>query len=218
LNRGNPDATLMGGSLVPEVAMHRSVSALALAGLVAGLALLGACASQVERPIYPELRFSQLPVIEFDVSRIDYVDRYEAPGAPPYVEHLFPQVPEAMAQNWAQHRFQAAGGARSARVILTDAHVTSEALATTMGIEGWFTIDQEEELDARAAVTIEILDDLGGREGYVKAEARLSRTLPENLTLNERDAIAYEMTEQLIMALDAEVEKAIRAHLARYVR
>ena len=198
--------------------MHRSLSVLALAGLMAGLALLGACANQVERPICPELRFSQLPVFELDVARVDYVDRYNAPGAPPYVEHLFPQVPEAMVQNWALHRFQAAGVTRSARVILTDAHVTSEALATTTGIEGWFTIDQEEELDARAAVTIEIFDDLGGREGYIKAEARLSRTLPENLTLNERDAIAYEMTEQLIMALDAEVEKAVRTHLSGYLR
>ena len=80
------------------------------------------------------------------------------------------------------------------------------------------TTDQEEELNARAAVTIEIFDDLGGREGYVKAEARLSRTLPESLTLNERDAIAYEITEQLIMALDAEVEKAVQTYLARYLR
>jgi len=198
--------------------MRRSVFALILAGLVAGLALLGACASQVERPVYPELHFSHLAVFELDVARVEFVDRYNAPGAPPYVEHLFPQIPEAMMRNWAHHRFQAVGATRLARVKLTDAHVTSEALATIMGIEGWFTTDQEEELDARAAVTIEIFDDLGGREGYVKAEARLSRTLPEKLTLNERDAIAYEMTEQLIMALDAEVEKAVQAHLARYLR
>lgn len=198
--------------------MRRSVSVIALAGLVAGLALLGACTSPVERPVYPELRFSQLPVIELDVSRVEYVDRYDAAEAPPYVDHLFPQIPEAMARNWALHRFRGVGVTRSARVVLTDAHVTSEALATTMGIEGWFTTEQEEELDARAAVTIEIFDDLGGREGFVKAEARLTRTLPEKLTLNERDAIAYEMTEQLIIALDAETEKAIRAHLSRYVR
>ena len=198
--------------------MHRSVFALFIAGLVAGLAFLGACASPVERAAYPELRFAQLPVLALDVARIDYVDAYNAPAALPNVDHLFPQTPETTARNWAAHRFAAVGSTRSARITLTDAHVTSELLATTAGIEGWFTIEQEEELSARAAVTIEIFDEIGGREGYVKAEARLSRTLPERLTVNERNAIAYEMTEKLIMALDAEVEKVVRAHLAHYLR
>ena len=73
-------------------------------------------------------------------------------------------------------------------------------------------------LDARVVMRIEIFGDQGEREAYVLAEARRSRTLPENLTLNERDAIAYRMTQEVMSALDAALEAEIDAHLTRYLR
>ncbi len=198
--------------------MTRSIRYLLAVGLLAGAVLAASCAKDTARPVYPAITFIHQAVIDIDVARIDYVQAYDPPGAPPFVDHLFPQPPAGVVRRWPEDRLRAVGVSRSARVTLEDARVVSEALATTSGLEGWFTVDQEENLSAHVAMRIEILDDRGQREAYVVAEARRTRTLPENLTLNERDNIAFRFTQELMTAFDAALEAEINTHLTRYLR
>ena len=47
----------------------------------------------------------------------------------------------------------------------------------------------------------DILDGSGDSRGYTRVEVQRTRTVPENLTLNERDQIFFEMTEALMSDL-----------------
>ena len=98
------------------------------------------------------------------------------------------------------------------------AAVPATPRAKTKGLTGTFTIDQVARYDATAEMRVEIVTDAGVVEGRANAIATRSRTVPEDITLNQRDQIWFEMTEALMRDLDAELVKNIRLHLGRWVR
>ena len=55
------------------------------------------------------------------------------------------------------------------------------------------------------------------RNAFATARATYSRTVPEDITVNDRLRIYYEITEALMRSLDVELEKNIRQHLAPYL-
>lgn len=168
---------------------------------------------------FADITFSHLKPIVLDVGAIDYNQAYTPPGKVPNVDHLFPLRPSVVAQRWAADRLEAVGViSRIARVTLLNASVVGSALDITPGIKGVFTIDQAARYDATVEILIEIINSQGVIEGQVKVIAQRSRTAPENITLNDRDQLWFEMTEAVMRDLDRELEATIRKHLAKYVR
>ena len=198
--------------------MKAAIDAVACLACVALLAALAACEVPAPSARYPEITFAHLEPIKLDVARVEFVQEYVPPLAPPNVEHLFPVLPSAVARRWSDDRIEAAGIARHARVVLVDAAVTETALDIRRGVRGLFWNEQSARYDAAVEVRIDILDDGGETLGQVRATARRSRTVPEDITLNQRDQVWFELTEALMTDLDAALESAIRRHLARFVR
>ena len=62
-----------------------------------------------------------------------------------------------------------------------------------------------------------ILPTGAGQRGEVMAEATRSRTVPEKITLNDRDKVWFEITEALIRDLDKELDAAIRRFLQPFL-
>ena len=177
---------------------------------------VSACQTPDPTPRYAEITFSHLAKIKLDVGAVDYVQAYTPPSKIPNVDHLFPLRPSAVARRWAEERLEAAGPiSRVARVTLVDASVIGSALDTTQGIKGAFTIDQAARYDE---ILIEIVNSQGVVEGRTSAIAQRSQTAPENITLNERDQIWFELTEAVMADLDKELEATIGKYLAKYVR
>ncbi|MFQ5785044.1 MAG: hypothetical protein ACE5H8_09500 [Alphaproteobacteria bacterium] len=182
--------------------------------LVAGLA---ACQSP-PTPAFPEITFRHLQPIRLDVADIEYVETYKSPRAAPNVEHLFPVQLAPTVRRWVTERFDAVGITRRARVTLVNAAVTETSLKTKKGLSGLFYNDQAVRYDGTVEVRVEILDDRGLVTGHVRAAAKRSQTVAEDITLNERDEVWFTFTEELMKALDAELDKTIRTYLAPYVR
>ena len=195
---------------VPRCAM-----VLALAVAMAGLA---ACQTPDPTPRYPDITFIHLTAISLDVSDIDYVQDYVPPQKPPNVEHLFPVRPTVVARRWAADRLLAVGIQHVARVVLVNATVIETALETTGGIQGAFTTDQAARYDATIEMRVEIINSLGETVGTANAVAKRSQTVPEGITLIERDQIWFELTEQVMRELDVELTTTIKRYLARWVR
>ena len=82
---------------------------------------------------------------------------------------------------------------------------------------GAVTTDQSERYDGRLAVTVEIRDPQARHGGDVSAVATRSRTVAENLSLNQRDKVWFEITESMIKDLDRELEKAIGQFLQPFI-
>jgi hypothetical protein len=171
---------------------------------------LVACESAPPPPQFPELTFTHLPPIKLDVARIDVVRQYVSPGVKPNVEQLFPVLPAAVAERWAHDRLRAVGGDGVARVIIQRASVVEAKLPRTTGLQGMFTTDQAWRYDGVLEVSIEVLDRTDGRHGSVSVRAMRSRTAPENVTLNDRDKLWFDLTEALINDVNASLERQIK--------
>ncbi|HXV23459.1 MAG TPA: hypothetical protein VED46_04290 [Alphaproteobacteria bacterium] len=186
--------------------------------LIAFLAGLSACTFEVEETDFPELTWTHLPPITLDVAEIEIIDASQPTGASPNVEHLFPVPPARAAERWARDRLRAGGVTNRARYIIQRAEVVEVGLQQTEGLSGLFTTDQSERYDAELAVLLEIRSDTGGRLGQVTTELRKSRTVPEDASLSEREAVWFSITDDLSELLNAELERSMPLYLGRWIQ
>jgi len=195
--------------------MYRFNRRTALAGL-SGLVLAG-CTTPSPAPRYPELTFTHLPPIRLDAAALEIVDGFKPRFASPNVEHLMPVSPAAAMRRWAADRLRPVG--RGGRIVFTiaDAAVTETMLARTPGVRGVVTTDQSERYDATLKVDITVDGGDNRRRGEVSAEAMRSRTVPEGISLNEREKIWFQMTEDLATDMNGELEAAIRSFLQPFL-
>ncbi len=194
----------------------RCVAAIVVAaGLSAGLA---ACETAPRSAEYPEITFNHLPRLNLDVARIDVVRAYRSPSAKPNVEHLFPVEPAAAAERWARQRLKAVGVTGSVRATVVSAAVVEVPLKRTTGLRGAFTTDQSERYEGAIEMKIELSIRGGTERASVSARSELSRTVPENITINDREKLWFEMTEEMINQLNVLLEREIRKNFKAYLR
>jgi len=183
---------------------------------VAAAGTLGGCNTPPQRYEFPELTYTHLPPIRLDVAVVDVVDSYHPPMAEPNVEHLFPVPPARAMERWARDRLVAAGSNGSALFTILRADVVEVPLARTTGIKGVFTTDQSYRYDATMEIRLDAENTSGLRRGTITAQARRSQTVAENVTLNERERLWFEMTELLMRDIGSEIERNIDRYLAAF--
>lgn len=176
-----------------------------------------ACSTTVSRAPAPPLTYGHLPPLDLLVGRVELVEAYRSPPKEPNVEQSFPTPPALAFKRWVGDRLRSVGQSGTLRVTIRDASALRVALPRTAGIEGLFTKDQAERIDATVDVLLEIVGDSGGTEASVSARAQRSRTLPEGLSLNERDKYYQEIAEALVNDLNATIEQNLRRNLARFL-
>ena len=191
-------------------------------GLRAGLlvmagALLAACTQTVPPTRAPEVTFAHLEKIRLNAGSLEIVENYVPPLRGPNIEHLLPVSPTEAARRWANDRLAALGSEGGARFVIDTASVVETKLPVEKGLRGAVTVDQSARYDAVLAVTVEIRNDRGFRLAFATARAERSRTISENLTVSERQAIQFALVEELIAALNTELEVKIAEFLSGYI-
>ena len=187
-----------------------------LAGALALITMLAACTTTPEPTEFPQVGIDATP-IRLEVGAVAIERAYQPPNAAPNVDHRFPVRPLDAAVQWAETRLVAAGGSRRARYIVRDASVVETSLEPEGGLKGLFTTEQSERYDARIVVDIEIVDSAGQVLGTASATGMRTRTVPEDITLSEREKVWFEMTDDLMRELDAQLEHTIKTVFAEYV-
>ncbi len=170
------------------------------------------------RPTFPDIRFTERPPMRIDAAAIDIERQFRPTLRPPNVEHLFPVSPERAMENWARDRLQATGTSRRVRVRIVDASVREVELPRTGGVRGAFTTDQAQRYDATVEMSVDIMGDRGFAERSVTAKAARSRSVPENITPNDREMAWYQLTKELMADLDLELERQIRSNFGFLVQ
>ena len=191
-----------------------------LAGTALLVAVAIAAGCDVSPPSPPQrapLSFAGHPPLVFDLGRIEVVESPAAPD-PSDVDHLFPTPPAVAVRLWVEDRLRASGSTGLLRVTVEEAGARITPLATNTDLEGLLTQEQSEQLDARLRVTIEALDGSGTVRGSATVDTTRSRTLPEGITLAERELIYDEIVEALLNDYNASLEQAIRRYLHTYLR
>jgi hypothetical protein len=183
---------------------------------VLGVALV-ACQTAVRPPGFQPISFADKPPLNLDVGRVDVVRVYVPPGKSPNVEHEFPVDLMVSAERWARDRLRPVGVGGQARFIIKQASVVEVPLARSSGIRGALTTEQSERYDGVMEIEIEVIHN-DGRRGMVASRTNRSRTVPENVSLQERETVWYQMTETMMRELDASLERQMREHLASLLR
>lgn len=189
-----------------------------LTSLLAAVFILSGCAAQVEKPGFSQISFAHLPPINLNVARVEVENRYVSPATRPNVEHEFPVSPAAAASNWGRDRLKAVGQSGVVRVIVRRASVVEVPLKRTTGVKGAFTKDQSERYDAVIDMMVEIRDANGDLRVTAESTAKRSRSVSENISLNGREKVWFEMTEAMMGDLNASLEVQIRKHMNRWLR
>ena len=195
---------------------RRTPPVILLCLILSGLTL-SACATPPPARNLDRISYSERPSIRLDVREIEIQRAYQPPNAAPNVDHLFPVPPAAGAQLWAADRLKAAGPLRRARFIVREAPVIEIPLARSGGLTGTFTIEQSERYEARLVAELQILAEDGSVEASVTVEVTHYRSVPENLTLNERVQVWHEMTRNLLDEMDRQLDATIKEALYAYL-
>ncbi len=197
--------------------LRRRPAVIVLCLLLSGLGLSACATPPPPARNLDRISYSERPPIRLDVREIEIQRVYQAPNAAPNVDHLFPVPPAVGAQLWAADRLKAAGPTRRARFILREAPVIEIPLARTGGLTGTFTIDQSERYEARLVAELQILAEDGRVEAAVTVEVTHHRTVPENLTLNERLEVWHQMTRALLDEMDRKLDATVKEALTAYL-
>ena len=197
--------------------MRLSAKLLTAAYVLCAALALGACETTVPSNEYPELSYSHLPPLKFQVAEIEVRDDYIPSTAPPHVEVLFPVRPSKAAVNWARDRLVATGTTRRLRYVVKEASVVETPLDVKGGLQGAVTTDQSERYDARLVLEVLLVDDSGRVEGSASARAVRSVTVPEDASLLEREQIWYELTEKIMQDMNDQLETTLKQVFFRYM-
>ena len=179
---------------------------------------LMACETPVERGAFPDITFAHLPAIALDVAEIRIVKVYVPPLKRPHVDHEFPVPPLRAAERWVKDRLKAVGQDGVATVTIHDAGVTESRLGRMGGIKGTFTTEQSERYDAAVEVAIEVRGGKGLRVASATARTERNRTVPEDISLADREKVWFALTENLMREFDRAFEAQIKRHLGAFLR
>ena len=189
---------------------------LCLAGLA--VAVLASCETALPLNEFPDLRYNHLTPIRLDAVRIEVVEQYKSSGVKPYVEHEFPRRPATIAARWATDRLKAVGTRNIVRATILKGSVVEVPLARTDGVKGVFTTDQSEQYDGTLSVRLEIIGPDGRQLAYVTSQATRSRSVPEDITLADREKAWFRMTESMMNDLNLSLERQINQHFKSWLR
>jgi hypothetical protein len=81
-----------------------------------------------------------------------------------------------------------------------------------------FRTEQSDRYDLHIAVKLEVANPRLQANGIATAEAFRSQTVAENMTMNQREAVWFQMTESAMRELDEKLEAAIKDKLQPFVR
>jgi hypothetical protein len=192
---------------------ERRASARAVAALLT-LFWLGACATPAAVPP-PAISFKDKPPIRLDVAAVTIVPEYVPPRRDPNIEHVMPLSPQTGVERWVEDRLLAEGANGAANVIIRRASVVEQALPRTGGLRGVVEVEQSERYTAQ--LDVEVTIEKGALSGRAETSVVRSMTVPENATLEEREALWVALVNALMQDFDATLESEMRKNLPRFV-
>ncbi len=182
--------------------------------------LVSACQTPGAKPSFADITFSHLQPLNINVAKVEVENAYKASGDGKHVEDRFPVSPATAMERWIVDRIKPVGGAGSGvlRLVITDAGVLETTLKKDKSVTGAFTKQQSHRYDLNAGGRVEIYDAAGTRTGFSAAKASRSITTREDVTLNEREKIWFEVTEKVMIDFNREMENNIRQYLGAWVK
>ena len=186
--------------------------------LLPSTALALAACQPPDKPRYPDITFDHLPPIRLDVAEIVVKSAYQEPLDAPHVGEQFPISPSRAARRWVDDRLQAVGQRGTATVTIVESSAVETELERTEGIKGVFTKDQAQSYEIAIEVLIEAMDPVGPRSATASARITRKTSVAEDVTLNEREATWYKLTQDGMNSFNEVMERQIGKTLGGFTK
>ncbi len=176
---------------------------------------LAACSTPSARQDYPDITFQHLAPFRLDVAHVEIVQGYR-PDPANDIADQFPEPPSKVAAQWAQDRLQAVGTQGQATYTITLAQSSDTGLHRSQGIAAVTKKDQSDRYDLAIAINLEV--QKAGQSGALTAQAARSQTVAEDLTLNQREGVLFNLLDATMKDLNAQLEKLIPQYVGGFLR
>ena len=186
--------------------MTKFAAAVLFAG---GFFTLTGCASAppATPPQYDPAGFSSLRV---DARKLEIIENWQMPMAPPYIEHtLMPNLSD-MVVDWAEYALVPIGGSGEVVLDITQASVKVTDLPQSTALLDVFSDQQDTKVRVDIKAKLMWIQPVGGKQGIVDIDATTTRTVSESSTPNARDVAIKEAMIEVIGLLDAEARRKVR--------
>ena len=176
---------------------------------------LAACNTPPDRHDFPDITFQHLAPFKLDVAHIEIVQAYR-PDPANDIADQFPEPPAKVAAQWAADRLQAVGTQGQATYTITLAKTTDTPLKRSQGMAAVTHKDQSDRYDLAITVNLEIqkLD----KSGALTAQAARSQTVAEDMTLNQREAVLFNLLDATMRDLNKQLETLIPQYVGGFLR
>ena len=182
-------------------------------------ALLAGCARGPAIRAMPSISFASPATLPLDVAAITFVNAAAdgAIAAPARdVRFDLSEWPGNVVRRWSRERLRAAGDRGEARVILLESRFVAVPLDTAGTLEGFFTDEQSVAYEGSLTVRIEIVDHPSG-DGFAEARSYRRQTVPESLSILEREETLHALFQDVVTALDERLEAEMADHLWSWI-
>ena len=180
--------------------------------------LLAACDTPPDRQRFPEITFQHLPPINLDVAQIEIASDYRSADHADDNAAEYPEAPEKLAADWARDRLKAVGSRGQANYTVVEARAVRVPLPRSSGIDAALKTEQSDRYDLSITVRLEAGNPLSGKSGTVTETVTRSQTVPENMTLNQREAVLFNLLDTAMKDLNKRLEASIPQYLGPLVR
>ena len=175
--------------------------------------LLAGCTSKPDLRPSGLLSLTQAP-LALKVNRIDTVVQYLPAEEGTNVDPDMIPPPSVILTQWIHEHFKARGGEGRAVITIEDASITESPLKTQS--QNPFASAMVR-YAGNLAVKLEILDGAGNSRGYARATASAGLTVPESLSIDERQQVWVTLTEEMINKLNNEIERNTKEYLGDHL-
>ena len=192
--------------MIKRLLMFKCATAVLFAS---GFFMLTGCASAppATPPQYDPAGYSSLRV---DARKLEIIENWQMPLAPPYIEHtLMPNLSD-MVVDWAEYVLVPIGGSGEVVLDIRQASVKVTDLPQSTALLDVFSDQQDTKVRVDIKAKLMWIQPVGGKQGIVDVDATTTRTVSESSTPNARDVAIRGAMIEVIGLLDAEARRKVR--------
>jgi len=192
--------------MIKRLLMSKCATAVLFAS---GFFMLTGCASAppATPPQYDPAGYSSLRV---DARKLEIIENWQMPLAPPYIEHtLMPNLSD-MVVDWAEYVLVPIGGSGEVVLDIRQASVKVTDLPQSTALLDVFSDQQDTKVRVDIKAKLMWIQPVGGKQGIVDVDATTTRTVSESSTPNARDVAIRGAMIEVIGLLDAEARRKVR--------
>lgn len=167
-------------------------------------------------PAPPPDPLAYIPEHRLAVGYIDVAEAYPPPATGSFIDSRRSEELATLTKDYLSQKLAAAGGGTSARASILQASVVEERTGpSTWGT----TVTNAPDATLRAVVEVKlaIIADDGKELAYATAKVERARTVRNLTSVAEREAMAQELIQRLMLELDGALSQSVRQNLAGYM-